>query len=227
MKTIAVIPAKMTSVRLPRKNMADLCGHPLLYYSIAAAKQVKEIDEIYVSSEDKDVLAFAEKEGVVPLPRPEHLSLPDVTTKDVLRHVYESNNILSNTFCVLLQPTHPLRFPSDISEAVHAMKTHERFDSLFTVVKTDELRGTIENDLFVPEFPLPRVKSREPVMYRNTGSFYIFRPEKTFLTQSFFGEHIYPYILANSLFEVDIDNQSDLELARLILMTYRDKFSHF
>ncbi len=63
-RTAAVIPAKMTSRRLKRKNLADLCGKPLLYYSMEAARRVPSIDAVYVSSEDREVLNAAASFGV-------------------------------------------------------------------------------------------------------------------------------------------------------------------
>lgn len=227
---LAVIPAKMTSRRLLRKNLADLCGKPLLYFSIQVAKKVSLISDIYVSSEDEEVLNVAAFYGAIPINRPSKLSLPNITNKDVLRHSYEEAKIrngISPELVVLLQPTHPLRNPKHIEKAITIMKRNPKYDSLFSVMKTDELRGQIKSNVFKPEFPLPRVKSDEPKMYKNTGSFYIFRPDNSFLTESFFGEKIYPFVLERSPYEIDIDYFSDLELARCLLKTYLSDFPYF
>lgn len=228
--TVAIIPAKMTSQRLPYKNLVDLCGNPLLYYSIEVAKHVSLIDEIYVSSEDENVLTTASSYNVKTIVRPKELSSPEITTQDVLVHAY---NVIgektgkSPELIVLLQPTHPLRMFSSIEEALQKMISETDYDSLFVVMETDELRGRIIDNCFISEFDLPRNKRTEPKFYKNTGSFYIFRPDRSFLVQSFFGNKIYPYILDRSLFEIDIDYQSDLELARLMLSDYAHAFPHF
>jgi CMP-N-acetylneuraminic acid synthetase len=101
------------------------------------------------------------------------------------------------------------------------------FDSLFSVMETDELRGKIVDSVFVPEFSLPRNKAKEPKIYRNTGSFYIFRPERSFLTNSFFGEKIFPFILDRLTYDIDIDYQSDLDLAHCLLYNHKNEFLHF
>ncbi|MHC4474180.1 MAG: acylneuraminate cytidylyltransferase family protein [Planctomycetota bacterium] len=228
--TVAVVPAKMASERFHRKNLANLCGRPLLYYSIEIGKQTPLIGEVYVSSEDDEVLNIAESYGAKAIVRPEHLSQPHITTQEVLSHA--CNEIRTETdhypeLVVLLQPTHPLRMPEDLDDALRKMNEGTQYDSLFSVVPTDELRGQIVNDAFVPEFPLPRNKRTEPNLYRNTGSFYVFRPDRSFLTTSFFGTRIYPFVLKRSVFEVDIDYPADMELARCLLQTHRAAFSHF
>lgn len=230
LRTTAVIPAKMTSRRFKRKNLADLCGKPLIYYSIEVAKHVPLISDVYVSSENKVVLDIANSFGAKTIVRPDNLSEPYITTQDVLRHAY--SEICSRTgefpeLIVLLQPTHPLRMPEQIKNAITQMEKDDRFDSLFSVMPTDELRGRISGNTFVPEFTLPRDKSKEPKLYKNTGSFYIFRPGRSFLTSSFYGEKICPFVLEHTPFEIDIDYLSDMELARCMLQTYRDKFPHF
>jgi CMP-N-acetylneuraminic acid synthetase len=229
-RTVAIIPAKMTSKRLPNKNMANLCGNPLIYYSIQIAKSVSLIDEVYVSSEDSKIFDYAMSCNVGTIVRPSELSQPHVTTKEVLCHSYEKIGSRTGTFpdlVVLLQPTHPLRMPEHVYNAIKIMAERIEFDSLFSVMETDELRGKIVDGIFVPEFPLPRNKTKEPKFYRNTGSFYIFRPERTFLTNSFFGKKIYPFILDRLVYDIDIDYQSDLDLAQCLLYNHKNEFLHF
>jgi len=229
-RIVAIIPAKMTSQRLPNKNMANLCGNPLIYYSIQIAKNVSLIDEVYVSSEDTRMLDYASSCNVGTILRPSELSQPHVTTKEVLCHSYDKIGVRTGMFpdlVVLLQPTHPLRMPEHVYNAIKKMAENIEFDSLFSVMQTDELRGKIVDGVFLPEFPLPRNKSIEPKFYRNTGSFYIFRPERTFLTNSFFGKKIYPFIFDRLVYDIDIDYQSDLDLAQCLLYNHQNDFSHF
>jgi CMP-N,N'-diacetyllegionaminic acid synthase len=227
---IAVIPAKMTSQRLPGKNLTDLCGNPLIYYSIRAAQLVEQIDSVYVSSEDDNVLDISVKLGAEPIVRPPELSYPDVTNHDVMKHAVEGIESRSGKcpdIVVLLQPTHPLRKHGDIERGVAMMLDNLQADSLFTLIPNDDLRGQIRNGKFVPEFPLPRNKMIEPKMYTNCGSFYIFRPNRTFMSGRFFGENIIPLVMDKPEFEVDIDTVSDLRLAECLLRTYREEFKHF
>ena len=63
MGIVAFVPAKMTSRRLPRKNMALLGGRPLIHYTLKTAEAVEEIDQIVVSSEADEVLNYARTFG--------------------------------------------------------------------------------------------------------------------------------------------------------------------
>lgn len=226
--TVAIVPAKMSSVRLPQKNMMDFGGNPLFTFSVRAAQLSNGIDEVYVSSEDDNLLSVASQSGSKTIKRPSSLSASDITNHQVLLHALDQisrQNKRRPDLLVLLQPTHPLRSPSDIEQALIEMKEDLQADSLFTVVKTDELRGTIEEDRFKPEFPLPRNKREEPSLYRNTGSFYILRVNKTLEQGSFFGQNIRPYVLKRPEFEIDIDEASDMAQARTMLESHADEFS--
>ncbi|MEH0019106.1 MAG: acylneuraminate cytidylyltransferase family protein [Desulfobacter sp.] len=230
MYVVAVIPAKMTSQRFRRKNLRELCGKPLIYYSIEVAKNVNLIADVFVSSEDAEMQKTALKYGARIIERPGALSDPKITNQDVLKHAYEhigQKNKAYPDIMVLLQPTHPLRDPNDIENALQVMADNREYDSLFSVMKTDELRGRIIKKKYVPEFSLPRKKAEEPDMYKNTGSFYLFRPETSFLTKSFFGDKIYPFKLQRSPFEIDIDYSSDMEMAECLLDRNLEIFPHF
>ncbi len=227
---VAVVPAKMTSRRLPRKNIVDLCGKPLIYYSIRVGQLVKQIDSVYVSSEDDGILSLSIGYGANSILRPGELSKPDITNKYVMSHAAETIRSGAGKYpelVVLLQPTHPLRKPADIEQGITMMLDNPLADSLFTIVRSDDLRGQIIDGRFVPEFQLPRNRLKEPVMYRNCGSFYIFRPERTFLSDSFFGRNILPLVLSRPEFEVNIDSYSDLIQARCLLESNKEEFGHF
>ncbi|MCI5193900.1 MAG: acylneuraminate cytidylyltransferase family protein [Candidatus Electrothrix sp. AU1_5] len=227
MGVTAFIPAKMTSQRLPGKNMRLLDGKPLLFYSIRAAQLAQEIDEVVVSSEDAKVLEYAASCGVVTHQRPAELSLPEIRNLDVLRawH-YQADN--KPDLLVLMQPTHPLRHPEDIGVAVQRMQKNPA-DCLFTVIRENLLLGTIEEGYFQPEFPLPRNKKAEPERYRNTGSFYIFRPEASYLQEngSMFGDKILAHPVQRPEFELDIDTYEDYSLLKSMYQAHQEYFSYF
>jgi N-acylneuraminate cytidylyltransferase len=226
----AIVPAKMTSIRLPRKNLADLGGYPLFYYSVRAAQLCPNVNEVFVSSESAEVLEAANKYGAHCISRPAELSLPNVTNADVLHHaLQEMTNKMGKEpdLTVLLQPTHPLRIPSDITKGIYAMLNDDTADCLFSLVKIDELRGVIQDSRFIPEYPLPRNKQFETKRYRNTGSFYIFRTARTIRLGKLFTSEIIPLVLSNPQFEIDVDEASDLELARSLLEANKMRFSMY
>ena len=229
-RCVAVVPAKRTSRRIQGKNLRHLGGRPLLYYSVRIAQVVPEIDAVYVSSEDEKILSLARELGAETIVRPAPLSRDGVSTREVLEHAYgEIVERLSSapTEVALLQPPHPLRRVEDVSGAIAAFRARPEADSLFTVAPTDELRARIEDGWLAAEFPLPRVKAEEPEMYWNTGSVYLFRPERSFLKASYFGERIHPYVVERSEIHIDIDYPADLRLAECILEANRERLDHF
>lgn len=224
MGVAALIPAKMTSIRFPKKNVTRLCGHPLIYFSVRIAQLVPDIDDVWVSSESAELLALARDLGAQVVPRPAELSLPHVRNTEVMNHFYDSLEEKPE-IVVLLQPTHPLRHPDEIASAVRTFRNSEA-DVMFSLVKTNELRGTIVDGRFIPEVALPRT-APGPETYRNCGSFYLLRPETSFLTERPFGRTIAPYVMKYPEFEVDIDYEGDMQLAECLLKNNRKRFGHF
>ena len=109
---IAFIPARGGSKGVPRKNIKNLGGHPLIAYSIAACKMSKYIDDVYVSTEDLEIAKIAEKYGAkIPFIRPVEYAADDSTDHDVLNHFFKH---VSAKELVFIRPTTPLRDPEYI-----------------------------------------------------------------------------------------------------------------
>lgn len=81
---IAIIPARGNSKRLKRKNLQLINGKPLIFYAITQAKKCKYIDEIWVTSENKDILNYSKKCGAYVIDRPRYLSRDDVPKQKVI-----------------------------------------------------------------------------------------------------------------------------------------------
>lgn len=227
---VAVVPAKLTSVRLPRKNLENLGGHPLFWYSVRAAQLCPEIDNVYVSSEASEVLELANAYGAERILRPESLSGPDVSNLHVLRHALDVITLQRGCMpelLVLLQPTHPLRMVSAISNGIKQVLSDTVVDCLLTVVRADELRGEIREMRFLPEYPMPRNKAAESEYFRITGSFYIFRVASTLAQGRLFTQNMRPLLIERPEFEIDIDEAHDLALARCLLESNRKEFSNY
>lgn len=110
---IAFIPARKGSKGIPGKNKKNLCGKPLVQWSIDQAKESKLFDKIIVSSDDDDVLKIAQNSCVTPVLRQEELSGDDVMLDDVMFDFFSREENKCDYIC-LLQPTSPLRSVSDI-----------------------------------------------------------------------------------------------------------------
>ena len=104
---LAIIPARGGSKRLPRKNILDLSGRPMISWSIDAGLKSKYIDKVVVSSDDDEILDIAKKFKAETVKRPGELASDIATSNDVVKHALE--NIEEHDYIVLLQPTSPLR----------------------------------------------------------------------------------------------------------------------
>jgi len=90
---LAIIPARGGSKRLPRKNVLELAGKPLITWTIEAALKSKYIDKVVVTSDDQEILGISEKQGADVVKRPDELASDTATTIDVVNHVVENITI--------------------------------------------------------------------------------------------------------------------------------------
>lgn len=117
-KTIlAIIPARGGSKGVPRKNIRDAVGKPLIAWTIDEAKKSKYIDRLIVSSEDKEIITIAESWGCeAPFVRPEELARDDTPGVEPVLHAVKM--LPGYDYIVLLQPTSPLRSAEDIDGCI-------------------------------------------------------------------------------------------------------------
>ena len=88
---LAIIPARGGSKRLPRKNILDLCGKPLISWSIEAALKSKYISKVVVSSDDEEILNISSNFGADIIKRPYELANDTATTFDAVKHTIKDN----------------------------------------------------------------------------------------------------------------------------------------
>lgn len=120
MKTLAIIPARGGSKRLPGKNIKPLLGTPLIAWSIRFARRVAQFDHLVVSTDDPAIAAVCRAEGVeVPSLRPARLASDTASTLDVVLDVLDRETAAGRDYdtVALLQPTSPMRELSRWSEA--------------------------------------------------------------------------------------------------------------
>lgn len=121
MKVLGLVTARGGSKGLPGKNIRDLCGKPLIAWTIDAAKTAGVLDAIVVSTDDPVIATVAEQFGAeVPFLRPELLAGDSASSIDVVLHALDTLAARGREFdlVVLLEPTSPLREPSDIEQGV-------------------------------------------------------------------------------------------------------------
>ncbi|WP_322549037.1 acylneuraminate cytidylyltransferase family protein [Flavobacterium psychraquaticum] len=211
MKTIAIIPARGGSKRLPNKNIQLLGGIPLIAHSILFAKKHSFISEVYVSTDDEAIKKVALHYGAVVIDRPAALSGDLEPTVSALKHVLETiEEDVENL--VLLQATNPLRPEKMLAEAFQIFQ-EKNCDSLFTVSQNRHKLGKINHNKFEPfNYTIgQRSQDLEPLYYEN-GLLYISKAE-LILKDSIFDEAGFPFEVNHIFASVDIDTQEDFEYA--------------
>ncbi|MEC4050905.1 acylneuraminate cytidylyltransferase family protein [Flavobacterium sp. SUN046] len=219
LKTIAVIPARGGSKRLPNKNILHLANLPLLAHTILYAKQQKAyIDEVYVSTDDAEIKKIAVEYGAIVIDRPAALSGDLEPTISCVQHVLD---VLDTTVenVVLLQVTNPLRPNNLFFEAFTKFNT-SLSDSLFTISRNHQKLGTIKDSQFLPfNYEIgQRSQDLEPLYFEN-GLLYITKA-KTIQQGTIISQSAFPFVVDHPFTLVDIDTQEDFEYAEYLYHKY-------
>ena len=219
MKTLAIITARGGSKRIPKKNIKEFCGKPIIAYSIRAAIESKAFDEVMVSTDSEEIAQIAKEYGAsVPFMRSEDTSNDFATTADVILEVineYEKQGKVFD-YVACIYPTAPFVTAKKLSEAKELIKK-EKADALLSVVKYDfpPQRAFVIRDGMVkyqyPEYERARSQDLEPI-YHDCGQFYICSCEGLKEHHSMILPHTVPYIVPEEEVQ-DIDTMSDWVIA--------------
>ena len=218
-KTIAIIPARGGSKRLPGKNSMMLGDLPLIAHSILYAKQYAELDAVYVSTDDASIKAAALQYGALVVDRPKHLAGDFEPTVSALRHVLESiDETVENV--VLLQATNPLR-PKELLKNAFDVFIKNEVDSLFTVTQSHHKLGKIADNKFLPfNYTIgQRSQDLEPLYYEN-GLLYITK-SSVILNNEIITKEAFPLEVNHPFANVDIDTQEDFDYAEYLIRKYK------
>ena len=223
MKTIAIIPARGGSKRLPNKNLLLLGGIPLIAHSILYAQSHPDlIDEIIVSTDDAKIKAVAVEYGATVVDRPAALSGDFEPTVSAIKHAIEGRESIKTV--VLLQPTNPLRPERLLSECFREYE-NQRCNSLFTVTRSHQKLGKIAQNRFVPFNYKAGQRSQdlEPLYFEN-GLLYISSP-KIINENQIMSEDGVPFAVNHIFAGVDIDTQDDFDYASYLFQKNKSKES--
>ena len=211
---LVIIPARGGSKRLPRKNIKELAGKPLLTYSIEYAQQQIEGD-VLVSTDDEEIAQIARKHGAEVQLRPAELAMDDTPTIDVLKQLLSTVE-KEYDFVVLLQPTNPLR-PETLFQEAWTLLQKEGGRSLLTVSLNQHKLGKINNGVFMPTSYNFGERSQDlsPLYYEN-GLIYI---SSTSLIKKgiLMNERSVPMIVNHTYSSVDIDTELDWNWAEFLI----------
>jgi len=180
---ICIIPARGGSKGIPKKNIIDFLGKPLLAWSIEDAKNSSLIDEVYVSTDDKEIAKVAEQYGAKVIERPKEISGDFSPSEEALKHAIgeiSKEHPPKIEYVVFLQATSPLRETSDIDNAIEKIIAEEA-DSLFSAADIGDFLIWRKNGgkLESVNYDYKNRKRRQDFeeQFVENGSLYIFKPE--------------------------------------------------
>jgi CMP-N,N'-diacetyllegionaminic acid synthase len=223
---LAIIPARGGSKRLPKKNILNLAGKPLIAWTIETALKSKYIDRIVVSTDDDKIATVSKKYGAdVPFMRPGYLATDESTSIDVVLHSLDKleKNGEKYDFIILLQPTSPLRSSKNIDESIELLD-EIKCDAVISVCKVEHSplwtntipeSGDLSNFL---DSSIVNKRSQDlECYYRLNGAIYLcdvdrLRNEITFFLKS----NCIAYKMKEEE-SIDIDNKIDFQLAEVIV----------
>ena len=224
-ETLALIPARGGSKGIPRKNIRNFAGYPLIAWSIVAARQSKSVTRVVVSTDDPEIAAVARKYGAeTPFLRPAELAQDATTDLPVFDHALkwmEEVEAYKPDVVVQLRPTSPIRPRSMVDEAVTILLTHEDADCVRGVVPAGQNphkmwrlpygeNGPMKHLLDVEGLSEPYNAPRQilPPIYWQTGHIDAIRISTIAGKHSKTGDVVYP-LLVDPRYTVDIDTLSD------------------
>jgi len=215
---LALIPARGGSKSIPRKNLIELAGKPLIAWSIEQALASHRITREVVSTDDTEIAAVAENFGAeVPFIRPAQYAQdlsPDI---DVFRHALTflaEQEGYRPELVVHLRPTGPVRRVRDIDAAVDLLADRPDADAVRSVSLVHQTPykmwklcddGTMEPLLGIPGMPDCQSRPRQllPFVYWQNGYVDVLRPRAVLEKESMWGERVLPFIVETGLFDLD------------------------
>lgn len=203
-----LIPARGGSKGIPKKNLVDIAGQPLISYSILAALRSQFIDNVYVSSDDPEILTVACKYGAKSILRDPSLATDTISTEPTLIQFCE---LSSADYIVLCQATSPLVNSADIDNGIHLL---DSYDSVVSVCALTQFTWSTSG----PDYDINNRMRRQdlPSRFLETGSFFISSRSAIISSQNRISGSV-GMALVPKYRSLDIDDYDDLELVRSIV----------
>lgn len=224
--SIAIIPARGGSKRIPQKNIQDFCGKPLIAHSILTALESKLFSRIIVSTDSLEIASIAQKYGAeIPFMRPSSLSDDFTPTLEVIAHAIIKSKISDSLICCIY-PTAPLLQAHHLIQA-HEIFNHHRPPYVFSATRFSfsPFRGfsyaNQKLEMLFAKHQDSRSQDLEPI-YHDAGQFYLGLAQSFEQKIPIFSPSSIPLILQEMEVQ-DIDTPQDLALAKLKYKLLHDK----
>ena len=221
-KCIAIIPARGGSKRIPRKNIKEFYGKPLIAYSIETAKESNLFDKIIVTTDDEEIANIAREYGAeIPFLRPKELSDDFTGTADVAKHALEwlrKNGEIYDYACTIYA-TAPLLKSQYLIEGFEKLRDSDAINTFsatsmpFPIQRTFKVNDEGRCEMFTPEYYMTRSQDLEEA-YQDAGQFYWTKVDQT-SDEIMFGKDSIPIILPRHLVQ-DIDTLEDWQRAEIM-----------
>ena len=225
MRCLGLIGARGGSKGIPRKNLVDLAGHPLIYYTFVEALKSKLLDRVVLTTDDPEIAELAKSLGVdVPFLRPPELASDTAALADAIQHALDwlkEHEGYAPDAILLLQPTSPLRQTKHIDEAIKLFQT-ENAGSVISLSPPQEHPWDMvyfeDEQMHFARDKYSELTNRQT--YREffyiNGAIYITSVELFAKHKNFWTGKIIPYYM-NALDSIDVDSESDLVIADCLL----------
>ena len=230
----ALIPARGGSKGIPKKNIKDLNGKPLIVWTIEAAKKSKYIKKIIVSTDDDEIAKIALNNGAdVPFLRPDNLASDNAKAIDNYIYsipLYEDHYKAKIDEFVVLLPTSPLRLAEDIDKAIELFnnKKAESVISVSEATHPPSWAKIINNDLKITNYFENRKignENRQEIQkaYMPNGAIYIFKYSFLKEKYTYYSENSYASIMPQNR-SIDIDSIIDFKFTEFLMKEYHEKY---
>lgn len=223
-KTLAVIAARGGSKGIPHKNLLDLCGKPLIAWTVEQARAARGVDVVAVSSDSDQILAAAEAAGAVGVRRPDDISGDLASSESAWLHALEALDARLGRFerIVALQATSPIREPADIENAL-ATFDRDQLDSLLSVCEVEDYFnwriGASGPEPINYDYHNRRMRQQIEKRYLENGSFYVLIPSLLREQNNRLGGKIGFHVMErHKMFQ--IDRPEDVKLCGAIMRSY-------
>lgn len=219
---IAIIPARGGSKRIPRKNIKDFHGKPLIAYSIEVALKSELFEKVIVTTDDKEIASIAKEYGAeVPFIRPHELSDDFTGTRDVVNHAinYLKEHGEEFDYVCTIYATAPLLDAKYLIEGFNKLESSNAVNAFsstsmpFPIQRTFKLDDSGRCQMFTPEHFMTRSQDLEEA-YQDAGQFYWKNLNKK-SDEIMFGKDSIPIILPRHLVQ-DIDTLEDWQRAEVM-----------
>jgi N-acylneuraminate cytidylyltransferase len=223
-KTLAVIAARGGSKGIPHKNLLDLCGKPLIAWTVEQARAARGVDVVAVSSDSDNILAAAEAAGAVGVRRPDDISGDLASSESAWLHALDAIDERLGRFerIVALQATSPIREPGDIENALSTFD-RDHLDSLLSVCEVEDYFnwriGANGPEPINYDYRNRRMRQQIEKRYLENGSFYVLVPSLLREQNNRLGGKIGFHVMErHKMFQ--IDRPEDVKLCAAIMRSY-------